>query len=453
MNFPLPFITELQQQFGEAQASEILAAMEQPSYSSVRRNPLKWKEELKGDRVVWAKWGEYLQSRPVYTLDPKFHAGAYYVQEASSMFLEQAFVQLGLGEQPIVALDLCAAPGGKSTHIVSLLHEKSLLVSNEVIRNRATILKENLVKWGYPNICIVNNDPEEIGKLEGVFDVIVVDAPCSGEGMFRKDHDALAEWSEANVKLCAQRQQRILADIWPSLKQGGYLIYTTCTFNHHENDDNVKWLIETQEAENVSINHDEAWGIETAKLDGAEGYRFLPHKVKGEGLFMSVFRKNAEIDEVNTRVRKPFYQKLDKKKLPVLEGWLKNSEDWEIVDMDSSWIALPKQHVELIQFLKDKIKVIHAGFSVGELKGKDLIPAHDLALSTVLDAAHIQRAALDLSEALRYLRKDDILPQSATNGLTLLTYEDLPIGWGKKIGNRFNNYYPVEWRIRMEIPK
>src|SRR6478735_365824 len=273
MIFPQPFIAELQQHFGEAQASELLAALEQPSLFSIRMNPKKWKEELNGEKVGWAKWGEYLQERPVYTLDPKFHAGGYYVQEASSMFLEQAFIQLGLGDQPLVALDLCAAPGGKSTHIVSLLHEKSLLVSNEVIRNRATILKENLVKWGYPNICIVNNDPEEIGKLEGVFDVIVVDAPCSGEGMFRKDHDAIAEWSEANVKLCAQRQQRILSDIWPSLKQGGYLIYTTCTFNHQENDDNVKWLIETKEAENISIKHDAAWGIETARLEGAEGYR------------------------------------------------------------------------------------------------------------------------------------------------------------------------------------
>src|SRR5260221_5910839 len=279
---------QLPQEWGEFRS-----AHERPSPTSIRINPLKSNsKEL--EKIPWTDLGYYLDQRPSFTFDPLFHAGAYYVQEASSMFLEQALKQTVDLSQPICVLDLCAAPGGKSTHLLSLMSRESLLVSNETIRSRATILAENIQKWGSNNVVVTNNDPEDFGKLEGFFDAIVVDAPCSGEGLFRKDPNAVNEWSEEHIELCVVRQQRIINQVWPSLKKNGVLIYCTCTYNEKENEKNIHWLVEEKKVESVKLKVESEWGVEEVKTKNTYGYRFLPHQVKGEGFFIAVVRKTEE---------------------------------------------------------------------------------------------------------------------------------------------------------------
>jgi 16S rRNA C967 or C1407 C5-methylase (RsmB/RsmF family) len=259
---------------------------------------------IAAEPVLWSSLGHYLSSRPVFTLDPLFHAGGYYVQEASSMYMEMVKDAIekdysssenacegGFFAQKLAALDLCAAPGGKSTHLASLLGEDSLLVSNEVIKSRAVILADNIAKWGMENVVVTNNDPADFGAFEELFDLVVADAPCSGEGLFRKDPQAAGEWSPANVNLCAQRQQRILADIWPSLAPGGYLVYSTCTYNKFENDGNLRFLCEELGAEAVKLVAPEGSGI--IETPGG-GFQFVPGRVKGEGQYMALVRKNGE---------------------------------------------------------------------------------------------------------------------------------------------------------------
>jgi 16S rRNA C967 or C1407 C5-methylase (RsmB/RsmF family) len=235
--------------------------------------------------VPWSLYGSYLERRPSFTFDPLFHAGCYYVQEASSMFLEQALRQTTDLAQPLNVLDLCAAPGGKTTHLQSLLSEDSLLVSNEVIRSRAAVLKQNCVKWGTQNVVITNNDPQHFNRLEGFFDVVVVDAPCSGSGLFRRDEEAIEEWSPDNVQLCCGRQKRILADVFPALKEGGVLIYSTCSYSKEENEAIADWLATELQMENLTLQTEKDWHIveTTADKTNAKGYRFFPDKVKGEG--------------------------------------------------------------------------------------------------------------------------------------------------------------------------
>lgn len=249
-------------------------------------------------KVPWATHGYYLSKRPSFTLDPLFHAGTYYVQEASSMFLEQALRQTTDLSQPLRVLDLCAAPGGKSTLVQSLIAENSLLVSNEVIKSRASVLEENCTKWGAANIIVTNNDPIVFQRLENYFDVIIIDAPCSGSGLFRKDAQAISEWSENNVQLCSQRQQRILADSYPALKKDGILLYSTCSYSEEENEGILDWMLDSFAVSSLQLamygeGDNEEWGIiETvSKKHAAFGYRFFPDKIAGEGFFIACFRK------------------------------------------------------------------------------------------------------------------------------------------------------------------
>jgi len=263
--------------------------------TSIRMNPFKksdpdsYRDVNLKSKTPWTDHGYYLETRPSFTFDPLFHAGCYYVQEASSMFLEQALKQTVDLSQPIKVLDLCAAPGGKSTHLLSLISKESLLVSNEVIRSRANILTDNIMKWGCSNVVVTNNDPRDFQRIENYFDVIVVDAPCSGSGLFRRDPEAIEEWSEHNVALCSQRQQRILADVLPSLKYGGMLIYSTCSYSQQEDEEICNWLTEEFQISNFKLKIENEWGI----IETDKGYRFWPDKVKGEGFFIACFKKEA----------------------------------------------------------------------------------------------------------------------------------------------------------------
>ena len=401
---------------------------------SIRLNPEKPAGISYPEKVVWAFDAYYLPERPVFTLDPLFHAGAYYVQEASSMYLEQ-IIRKHIS-QPVKALDLCAAPGGKSTHLSSLLPDNSLLIANEVVSGRAKILAENLIKWGNPNTIVTNNDPKDIGALSGFFDVILADVPCSGEGMFRKDPAAIGEWSVNNVRLCAERQRRIVADIWPALKPGGILIYSTCTYNREENEENISWISNELGAEILG-----------------EPRRFFPHKTKGEGFFMAALQKERERSSTGANYIRPKKGERNTIKADDYLPLLENPGEFDFFIESFRIKALPKCNTEDYNRIKSCLRIISSGILLGEIKKNDLIPHHGLAMSTALSKSAFTRWEVDKKTALLYLHRETNLnlPSDLPKGHALLTYQNIPLGFIKNIGNRVNNLYPSEWRIKMNV--
>jgi 16S rRNA C967 or C1407 C5-methylase (RsmB/RsmF family)/NOL1/NOP2/fmu family ribosome biogenesis protein len=397
--------------------------------------------------VPWSPSGYYLSERPSFTLDPLLHAGAYYVQEASSMFLEQALKQSVDLSAPLLVLDLCAAPGGKSTLLQSIISKDSLLVSNEVIQTRVQILKENLIKWGGSNVVITHNDPGSFSKLNGLFDVLIVDAPCSGSGLFRRDEEAIKEWSEANVQLCSQRQQRILADAWNCLKEDGVLIYSTCSYSIEEDEEILDWLMKAFKVESLELKVDNSWNIDEVETSaGGYGYRFWPYKLKGEGFFIAAFRKKDEPDALRLKIKNT--QLASKQEAAIAANWVRSSDGITFIKQGQNIAAIPTQWNETIQYLMQELKVRYAGVELGTIAKNDLLPEHALAMSTILKE-DVVKVELDLAQALNYLRKNELLLDSPHKGWALATYRHLPLGWMKLLGNRINNYYPKEWRILM----
>jgi len=445
--FPPAFAQRMQIQL-QQDWNDFLSVHKHPSPTSIRINPLK-SNSKDLEKIPWTDFGYHLEQRPSFTFDPLFHGGAYYVQEASSMFLEQALKQTIDLLQPLQVLDLCAAPGGKSTHLLSLLNDKSLLVSNETIRSRATILAENIQKWGNNNVVITNNDPEDFQRLEGFFDVIVVDAPCSGEGLFRKDPHASKEWSEENIELCALRQQRILNQVWPSLKKNGILIYCTCTYNERENEDNLNWLVKENKVESVKLKVESSWGVDEVRTKNVFGYRFYPHKTRGEGFFISVVRKTEEQHEISIHKKKTFDHPTTKIKERLSE-WVKVSEGIDFIKHEELILGLPKNYIFEIEFLSKFLKVIQKGTAIATAKHDKLIPEHAFALSTKINRENFNSIELSLDDAIAYLRKDVLNLTGEKTGFTLMNFQNVPIGWANLLGNRMNNLYPSAWRIRSE---
>jgi 16S rRNA C967 or C1407 C5-methylase (RsmB/RsmF family)/NOL1/NOP2/fmu family ribosome biogenesis protein len=418
--------------------------------TSIRLNPLKpVAHQLPvSDKIPWSSQGYYLSGRPSFVFDPLWHAGAYYVQEASSMFLELALKQTTDLSQPLRILDLCAAPGGKSTLIQSLISRDSVLVSNEVIKSRAAILEENITRWGGANVIITNNDPQDFSRLENFFDVVVIDAPCSGSGLFRRDPDAISEWSEQHVDLCCQRQHRILADVWPALKQGGVLIYSTCSYSQKENEEVLDWIIDQFSATPLPLLLDADWHIVSVQsaTHQAPGYRFFPYKVKGEGFFIACLRKN---DGGIANIRPPkksLLQKPAKQELAVAESWLKPEHNMQIWKQSDRLLAFPASQTESLLAVAEKLYVRSAGVGIGKIAGDSLIPDHALALS-MLVSDKIVTVQLKQPEALQYLRKEEVSVESKHKGWALIQHEGIGLGWVKMLGNRVNNYYPSNWRI------
>ena len=398
-------------------------------------------------RVPWMDGAVYLDHRPQFTMDPLLHQGCYYVQEASSMFLAEAVRKCVGG--PVRALDLCAAPGGKSTLLAGLLPEGSLLVSNEIQRSRAQILAENMVKWGRPGVMVTCNSPRQIGQSSLMFDLIAVDAPCSGEGMFRKDDDAVRDWSLRNVEMCAVRQREIIEDIWPALKPGGYLIYSTCTFNSLEDEDNVQWIMEKFGAQAIDLNPPVEWNIMGSLTgDVLPVYHFLQHRTRGEGFFISLLRKP---DGASVMLRsKPF--RADASKIPAeCKSWLKPEGGYEFFIKNESVFALPSDLKDDMWQVGQELYALVPGIEVAVLKGRDWVPAHALAMSVALNRDAFNAVEITRQQALAYLHCDAVRLEDASRGIVLLTYQNIPLGFAKNIGNRANNMYPQEWRIRNSI--
>jgi 16S rRNA C967 or C1407 C5-methylase (RsmB/RsmF family)/NOL1/NOP2/fmu family ribosome biogenesis protein len=421
--------------------------------TSIRLNPSKPVSQFPNfptpqSKIPWTEYGYYLDSRPSFTFDPLFHAGCYYVQEASSMFLEQALRQTVDLSQPLKVLDLSAAPGGKSTHIQSLLSKDSLLLSNEVIRSRANILKDNIIKWGSENVIVTNNDPKDFGKLENYFDVIVVDAPCSGSGLFRRDPEAINEWSLNNVALCSQRQQRILADVWPALKKNGILIYSTCSYSKEEDEEIMDWISKELRVMGHGLRVGGETGIiETVADLRAVGYRFWPDKVKGEGFFIACFRKEEGDDYEPVKARANAAT-LTKNEVITIDKWIKK-EGLQFIKHENTVYAWPEALVADMNLILSQLRVIYSGVRVGELVRDKLIPDHALAMSSRV-AGTVVQTELNYEQAIQYLQRKDMMVETTEKGWQLVNYEGHPLGWINALANRINNYYPKELRIIKE---
>lgn len=444
-HLPEQFKQNIIELFGEQEALSFFDAIVESPSVSVRYNSKiaideNYVSELKP--VAWCPNAFYLDKRPQFTLDTRFHAGAYYVQEASSMFLWQAFSQYV--EKNAIVFDTCAAPGGKSTLIASYLSQNGMLVSNEFVPQRAHILTENIQKWGRDNCVVTNNSVEHFEQFSELFDAVCVDAPCSGEGMFRKDEVAINEWSPANVAKCVERQRDILTSAWETLKPGGVLIYSTCTYNRNENEENVNWLIEEFGAQYLSVNIDSSWNI----VETERGYRFLPHKTRGEGLFLAVVRKPEDI--LRKTKNKPLKNQPDN--ADELLQWIK-SDDFKyktIVHKDVVY-AVQFQRYELLVQMLYKLNVLTLGIPLSYIKGRDYIPHPALALSLYINRLQFYVQEVDRITALSFLRTEAINLIDAPRGFVLIVHEDIALGWVKNVGNRCNNLYPSPWRIRMQI--
>ena len=439
------FVERTRALFGEERYGRFVQALETEPVVSIRFNGRKMEADSSLNAVPWASAGRYLESRPVFTADPLFHAGCYYVQEASSMFVEQVVRQYL--DRPVRALDLCAAPGGKSTLLLSLLPQGSMLVSNEPVPLRAQILAENVTKWGNAASLVTRNEPADFAPFRNFFDFILVDAPCSGEGMFRKDSYAVEQWSVSNVEQCAKRQREIVADIWESLRPGGLLVYSTCTFNREENEDCVEWIASELGAEVLKLEISDKWNI-TGSLttEGLPVYRFIPGYTAGEGLFLAVLRKDGSSTVMQPKA--PRMQLAPAKLKSEVAKWIAASGDFDFVMQGDTVIAMPKEHTAAMLALQQKLKVLHMALPLAEVKNNKILPLHALAMSTELVAQAFNAVELEREKALAYLHREALLFADAPVGHLLLTYKGTPIGFVKNIGNRANNLYPAEWRIR-----
>lgn len=461
---PSDFLPLMTRHIGGAQAEDLCHALSETGSSvSIRVNPLKWScRDVEGqlaswctDAVPWCPDAFYLQERPAFTFDPLFHAGGYYAQEASSMFLYQALKQyfpLPDTIVPMAVLDLCAAPGGKSTLLRSFLPDHCLLVSNEPIAKRAQVLAENMQKWGHPACMVTRNYPDAFSSCTQVFDLIVADVPCSGEGMFRKDEEAVADWSLQNVDMCARRQRDILTAVWPALKDGGMLVYSTCTFNRFEDEENVMWAARELGAEILPVCHETTWNI----VEGNPGYHFFPGRARGEGFYLAVLRKKDTGDvplRIDAVSRKGGVDKKGKnkgRKTPSVSTF--DVQEWLRGDFTvRTDEALSRAVVPYLAPLQDKLRsmlsVLVDGVHVAELKGKEWQPSHALAMSTFLCRDAFPCVELTYAQALSYLRHECICVD-APRGYVLVTFRSVPLGFVKNLGTRANNLYPMEWRIR-----
>ena len=466
MTLPAKFVERVLRDLGETEGAALCAALDGEPPVSVRLNPAKTgaaAPECTADgpdadlpalsiagRVPWSRGGRYLAARPQFTLDPDFHAGAYYVQEASSQFVGHLLG--GVRTEGARILDLCAAPGGKTTLYASLAGSDGLVVANEIDRRRASVLADNVRKWGTGNVAVVTCEPRALGDFEAWFDVVAVDAPCSGEGMFRKDPDARAEWSEGNVKQCAARQDEILREAWRSLKPGGTLVYSTCTFNRDEDEGSLERMLawagdEVAESDEIAV--EDAWGIVCGRVGAFRTFRFYPHRACGEGFFAAVACKSFDS---GGRTRTPkahrtVFATVDRKAVAELARWVQEPERMRLAMVADTCYAWYAAQVDAVRVLSEALPVIYSGVALGQVFKGVLKPDPALAFFDGLNRNALPVAELDEEEALRYLRKQDIAAGGLAEGMNLVCARGRALGFAKRIGARVNNLYPNSLRI------
>lgn len=423
---------------------EFLSSLENEPVTSIRYNPRK-NHDLASSEIPWTNHGHYLTERPYFTLDPCFHQGKYYVQESSSMFIDWILDKVKTHLSLDRVLDLCAAPGGKSTIILDHLQSHQYLISNEIIPQRNSILRENLTKWGYPNFLVTENKPEDFKKIPNYFDCILLDAPCSGEGLFRKDRNARKEWSQDIAAMCSDRQFDIFKSIWGSLKEGGILIYSTCTYNPQENELLLeKLLFNGFEFETIAIDVPKEWNIDFINTTNINGYRFLPHRVKGEGFFCSVLRKKGHYKPT---LKKPSRDQIN--------SWLSNHiniddlKDYSTYKFKNSLFLAPSYLLDELPLLSRQFYIKQIGIEVGQYQGQEIEPQQGLAMLHC-EKKGFQSIELTNEQALSYLSNE--VPQlNLSNGSFLFKFQDKPLGFAKIEKSKFFNLYPSGWRIRKLI--
>lgn len=479
LNLPQPFTSRMATQLGP-EYDAFIDALNQTPPTSLRLNSAKPGADFPvDDPIPWNENGIYLPERPQFFKDPFIYTGAYYVQEASSMLIGQ----LAKIEPGMRVLDLCAAPGGKSTLLASLLAEGSLLLSNEVVGNRAAVLKEVVSRWGDPRVAVSCNHPRDFSSLTNFFDLIVVDAPCSGEGMFRKDPAVAGLWKPSLVHQCAERQREILSYILPALKPGGRLIYSTCTWNEEENEQTVQWLLDHDPGQMRILPHDfpAPWGLCSGSTEGYHEdmrftYRCFPHKVRGEGFFLAGLEKmRLPRDSYSAPVRskkskskgkgskgqkqsrhakndsRERNRELKKVDLELAGSYLQEVEAYRLMANQETVEAIPESMAEDIEFLRERLRIIRAGIALGTPRKNQLQPDHDLAMSERTSET-VPVIELDSGQALRYLSRDELdMDTSGIKGWAIVRYQGRNLGWIKALDNRVNNHLPRNLKIRTDV--
>jgi len=441
MKLPELFISQLRDLLPdewEALADAITSS--EPSVA-VRVNDARGIGVPEGARgVPWCDQGFYLDGRPAFTFDPDWHAGRYYVQDASSMFI--AHVIRHLVVEPVRYLDLCAAPGGKTTAAMQALPQGSLTVANEIVPPRARVLADNVIRWGNPRCVVTSNAPAQLGRLTHFFDVIAADVPCSGEGMMRKDDEAVAQWSPALVEQCAERQREILNDAWSALRPGGLLIYSTCTYNRQENEQMADYILHELGATSLEVPVEPSWNIYPAIGSEAHCYRFMPHRIDGEGLFMAVFRKDGDGLRQDVRIKEKNSKKTDE----IGKGWLSAPDEYLVTQQGDLYIAVPRDIQREVSALRASLNVLHAGVELATVLGRKTVPHHALAMSPVRANGAFPVCEVDYTTALRYLRGESI-NVDGPRGYVLAAHGGAVLGLANNLGNRANNLYPKPLRI------
>ncbi len=456
---PIPFEIQLRRELSEHDAQSLIEALDGEPTIAIRVNPYKmtsldevgekWGETI--EQVPWSRYGFYLSDRPQFTFDSAFHAGAYYVQEASSQFVGHILSTLELDGRRI--LDTCAAPGGKTTLYSTLVGHEGLVVAAELNRGRASVLADNARKWGLGNIVVVNSDAKQLSQFESYYDVVAVDAPCSGEGMFRKMDVAREEWSEANVAQCVERQREILQSAWQSLKAGGTLIYSTCTFNRMENEGVLEWFEEWTDGE-VSeydeVECDGEWGIVCGEVGSFQTFRFFPDRARGEGFFVAVARKRYD---VGGRVRMPkgrktIFSPLSRVDLAECARWVEQPERMSFYLIGDTIYGYYIEQMDAVKRLAESLNVIYSGVAIGQIfKGK-MSPDGALALFAGVNREATSVVALGDEDIITYLRRGEVAADRFEEGINLVTDKaGYAVGYVKRIGARVNNRYLNSLRI------
>lgn len=456
MKLPERFIDRMTTELGEAEAAKLCAALQTEPSTSIRLNAEKLSApKWASKRVPWCEWGYMLDERPAFTLDPVFHAGAYYVQEASSQFAGYIMMQAlgGLAEcRGRRILDVCAAPGGKSTHYASLVGCEGLVVANEINRSRAAVLADNARKWGLANMVITCNDSSRLTVLEGWFDAVAVDAPCSGEGMFRKSEEAVEQWSDQNVAMCAERQWEILNNAFQALRPGGVLIYSTCTFNRSEDEGvlqraSEEWGDEIEPLDDIACP--EEWGVVRGREGVFQTFRFFPHRVQGEGMFMGVAVK-AGLDTSRRRMpksRRQVLTKLDRQSEQELARWVVEPEQMRFYGAGEMLYACRREHYDALEVMSGTLSVIYSGVAMGQIFKGRLRPDGALAFYVGLNRKAVACCEVEADVALQFLRKQDVEAEPFAEGLNLVLCNGQALGFVKRVGARVNNMYPSSLRI------
>lgn len=446
---PEAFVANMRRELGDKEAELLFSALDSEPITSIRLNPRKRADVFEGRSIGWSEHGRYLESRPQFTLDPLLHGGAYYVQEASSQFVSHLL--RGVELEGCRVLDMCAAPGGKTTIYSTLVGNGGLVVANDISRSRAMALADNVQRWGMGNVVVTCNQPAHIGAFEHWFDMVAVDAPCSGEGMFRKMDEARTEWSASSPEMCAERQREILTEAWRVLRPGGVLIYSTCTFNSTEDEGVVEWLMSEYGADIERFDEvvtDDDWGIVRGDIGAFQCFHFYPHRAAGEGFFVAIARKaESARHRATVKSRRKLFTLPVKSDVEELERWVANPHEVTFRLVGDMVYCYHRDAVDDVIALSETLSVVYSGVAMGQIFKRKLRPDHALALYVGMRAGSVPDVELDIDDALSYLRRQDISASQFEEGINRVMYRGTAIGFVKRIGARCNNMYPKDLRI------